>query len=140
MFAHKRRDGVPVRGRRVRSATVLGAATVLAAAGAAAVGAPAYADDGPNPACWLASGTISAPSPVTYGQLVTVSWTVDPGPYCGDYAVAVVGPGFSGGNVYGSSAVVRALTNGPTATWTVELIDTVNDYPYQLASTTISVL
>ena len=141
MFARKRRDGMGARGGRVRSAVALGAAVVLAGVGLAAVAAPAYADDGGNPACYLARGTISAPSPVSYGQLVTVSWTVDPGPYCSDYAIAVTGPGFSGGNVYGSSAVVRAVVAGPTATWTVELVDLVHDgYPYALASTTISVL
>ena len=140
MLTRKRRDGGPVRGRRVRSAMVVGAATVLAGVGLAAAGAPAYADEGANPGCYLATGTISAPSPVTYGQLVTVSWTVDPGWYCGDYAVVVVGPGFSGGDVFGSSATVRALVSGPTATWTVELVDLDNQYLYPLASTTINVL
>jgi hypothetical protein len=77
---------------------------------------------------------------VTYGQLVTVSWTVDPGPYCGDYAVVVVGPGFSGGDVFGGSATVRAVVPGPTATWTVELVDLDNQYLYPLASRTINVL
>ncbi len=139
MFARKRSHGLWPRGRRVRSSVVLGAVTVLGAAGLAGAGIPAYADDGGNPGCYLAPGAISAPSPVTYGQLVTVSWSVDPVPYCSDYAVAVTGPGFSGGDVYGSSAVVRAVVAGPTATWTVELIDLVAGYPSQLASTTINV-
>ena len=141
MLTRKRRKGMPARGSRVRSAVALGAAGVLGAIGVVGVAAPANADDGGNLACYLARGTISAPSPVSYGQLVTVSWTVDPGPYCDDYAVVVTGPGFSGGDVFGSSAVVRAVVAGPTATWTVELVDLIHDgYPYALASTTISVL
>jgi hypothetical protein len=140
MFARKRRDGGRARGRVVQWAMALVAAMALGVAGLVGAAALAYADDGPNPGCYLASGSISAPSPVTYGQLVTVSWSVDPGDYCGDYAVIVTGPGFSGGDVFGSSAVVRAIANGPTATWTVELLDLVSGYPYALASVTISVL
>lgn len=140
MFARKRRYGRPARGRLVQLATALAATVALGVVGFVGAGAPAYADDGPNPGCYLASGRISAPSPVTYGQLVTVSWSVDPGDYCGDYAVIVNGPGFSGGDVFGSSAVVRAITAGPTATWTVELVDLVSGYPYTLASVTINVL
>ncbi len=140
MFARKRRDGGPARGRVGHWATALVATMALGVVGLVGTAAPANADDGSDPGCYLATGRISAPSPVTYGQLVTVSWSVDPGDYCGDYAVAVAGPGFSGGNVSGSSAVVRAITSGPTATWIVELIDLVHDSAYALASVTINVL
>jgi hypothetical protein len=71
---------------------------------------------------------------------VTVSWTADPGPYCENYGIIVTGPGFSGANVYGSSAVVRAIVSGPTATWTVALVDQIHENEYVLASTTTSVL
>lgn len=140
MLVRKRRDGGRARGRVVQWVVALMAAMSLGAVGLVGAAGPAYADDGANPGCYLASGSISAPSPVTYGQLVTVSWSVNPGDYCGDYAVIVTGPGFSGGDVFGSSAVVRAITAGPTATWTVELLDLVSGYPYALASVTIRVL
>jgi hypothetical protein len=118
-------------------------AVAMAAIGVGGATAPAYADDGGNTFCFLSSGSVTAPSPVQYGQLITVQWSVS-APYCDAFATFVNGPGFGGsgdGLPADGSRTVRALTDGATATWTLYMVDlnTGNGSVYQLASRTITV-
>jgi hypothetical protein len=104
---------------------------------------PAHADE-PGLFCTIAStGTVSAPSPASYGQFVTVQWNIVPS-FCPAPVAYIVGPGFGGaGEWIGLSGTrqVRAVTDGSTITWSLYLYDMQTDsqQTVQLARRTIVV-
>lgn len=141
-------------GRRVRrglrrssrtAKVLLATLTAAGAVGLVTVGpaAPAFADENGSEWCFLSTGSLGAPSPVSYGQFITVSWTVNPA--CPDLAIWINGPGFGGGNELlnpGGSRQVRAVTGGSTITWTLigYPMDSSTPSPITLATRTITVL
>jgi len=130
--------------RRLRAAIAVGATAVAAAGVAVVAAAPAYADE-PGLFCTVtARGTMSAPSPVQYGQFITVQWSSQHD-YCSSPVFYIDGPGFGGGyeNVGDAgSRQVRAVTDGSTMTWSLHVFDMDTDSrtPAQIASVTIAVL
>jgi hypothetical protein len=132
-------------GARRRRAVGAVFAAALAAAGVIGVAGPAHADE-PGLWCTITStGTLSAPSPVQYGQFITVEWSAKL-PDCPAPILWIDGPGFGGGGENligrGTSRQVRAVTEGSTMTWSLYVLDTETDSrpTRQLASTTITVL
>ena len=132
------------RPRRWAAAAAATVAMVLAAAvGVIGPASPAHADE-PGLFCTVtSSGTISAPSPVRFGQFITVQWSTET-PYCSAPLVYMVGPGFGPGETVGlsGSRQIRAVTAGSTMTWSLHILDMETDSqtPAQLASRTITVL
>ena len=82
-----------------RAAVALATLSAVGVVGAVAVGpaTPAFADENGSEWCFLSTGSLGAPSPVSYGQFITVSWTVNPA--CPDLAIWITGPGFTGGDL-----------------------------------------
>lgn len=130
---------------RPRAAIAMGAMAIAVSTAVSVVGsvAPAYADE-PGLFCTVtARGTLSAPSPVQFGQFITVQWSADL-PDCPAPVLYIDGPGFGGAGdpLVGGSRQVRAITNGSTMTWTLNVFDMETDSRpvLRLASKTITVL
>ena len=135
----ERGAGKPRRGR-YKSLLVLTGVGAAAALGLGGLTAPAHADEGGNVACWASTGTLtatvvgtSAPHPIE------IQWSAQV-PYCEDYALYINGPGFAPNSPPPSGGLTFTyLPPGTTGTWTLTLVDIViDDYPYQLATTTIT--
>src|SRR5689334_14107086 len=132
-----------------RSRAVLAAVgTVAFGVATLGFGAPAYADEGDAPWCYVSTGAIavthagSVVSSVPSGTDLTVFWTVNT--FCEDYALFMAGPGFSGfEQVDGNQRSVRATPpdGSQSMTWTLDLVALDEDPPVvlELASRTVTV-
>jgi hypothetical protein len=131
-----------VRAMLARPLRLAMAAIAVSVLGVVGTATPAHADE-PGLFCTItATGTLSAPSPVQFGQLITVGWNVS-GPHCVGPVVFIQGRGFTSSENLGlsGSRQVRAITDGTTLTWTLHLYDLATDSqtPVTLATRTITV-
>ena len=128
------------RRRRFQVLAVIAATGAIAAIGLGGSAMPAHADDDGNTFCYLSTGTLTATvTGASSPHPIEVQWDVS-APYCNDYVVYINGPGFAPNtDITGLGGLqFTYLQPGVTGTWTLTLVDLVNDYPYQLATTSVT--
>ena len=128
------------RRRRLKALAVITATAAIAAIGLGGSVMPAHADDDGNTFCYLSTGTLSATVTGTSSpHPIEVQWDVS-APYCNDYVVYINGPDFAPNtNITGLGGLsFTYLQSGVRGTWTLTLVDLANDYPYELATASVT--